>query len=121
MESANDRMEDEIISLHIGNFANYVGTHLRNVQHDLALSDDDLISNESYNTNYDGGSASRCVMVDMFENIGNYPSEVQRSGNQHAEWNGKVSRSEVQQVSFDSWTDVMKVNYVLFFENGSSW
>lgn len=100
---------DEIISLQIGNFANYVGAHVRNIQQDLVLSDEDLVESSVYNTTHDDTAMSRCVMVDMFENIGNYPSEVQGSSNQYADWNGKVAKSEVSRGNVDSWTDIMMV------------
>lgn len=101
-------MDDEIITLHIGNFANYVGAHMRSIQHNLTLSDNELTDPSVYQMSNDV-QTPRCVAVDMFENIGNYPTELQSDGRHCADWNGRVAKTDVIRGSRESWTDTIQV------------
>lgn len=105
-------MQDEVISLQIGNYSNFIGSHLWNIKE--SLHDQECIEvGVSYHCDNNYTLSPRCVIVDLFENIGGYPTEVKVSDIDSSVWSGIVAKSVQPQDwsnSTDYWSDLSNVS-----------
>ncbi len=113
-----DMSENEIITLQIGTYANFVGSHLWNLRNELTNEDEENYEQHVRNVYYHDsglklGYKPRCVAVDLNENFGSNCSE--QDVNAAVAWEGNVHNSvgkfaSQAETSNSSWSDVSKVS-----------
>lgn len=91
--SSSSSSKGEALTIQIGQYANFVGTHLWNVNEDVLHSAEEASFRPSrfYHESATGTLAPRCIMMDLNENIGNlYKPDYESLDNYGNIWSGNI-------------------------------
>lgn len=110
---------NEIITLQIGHFSNFVGSHLWNLRTDSLTSEDfdENFVNKPDPTVYFHESnlkafKPRCIMIDLDENVGTAFNEDPYADSVSSSiWNGSITKpSRNVSNNYKGWSSVLKVS-----------
>jgi hypothetical protein len=118
----------EALTVQIGQYSNFVGTHLWNLNEEVVRSgfDENLRYSRYYHESRGGKQSPRCLMLDLNENIGNlYEPDLESLENYSEMWGGNITKSIHSNFSqnssaaaeapkdiegFNNWSDMIKFN-----------